>query len=99
MLLYIILYYILCTVSPLGRGKLGDEHADTLIAVNNLVLLLMAQARLPEAEQLLRETLQGCQGAQRHVEAYRIMKVHLSYCLEEKDISMSVYIISRNISI
>ena len=42
------------------RRVLGDEHADTLISINNMGFLLQAQGKLAEAEPYCREALGGC---------------------------------------
>ncbi|CAE7273498.1 klc-2 [Symbiodinium natans] len=41
------------------RSKLGDQHPDTLISINNLAALLEARGRLEEAEPLYREALKA----------------------------------------
>ena len=41
------------------RGELGDDHPDTLSAINNLAYLIEAQGRPSEAEPLYREALEG----------------------------------------
>ena len=38
---------------------LGDDHHDTLISINNMGMLLLAQGKLAEAELYYREALDG----------------------------------------
>ena len=47
-----------------GKAKLGEDHPDTLLSLNNMALLLQAQGRLAEAEPLFREALEKSPGAQ-----------------------------------
>ena len=47
-----------------GKAKLGEDHVDTLISLNNLAALLKAQGHPAEAELLYREALEKSAGAQ-----------------------------------
>ena len=47
-----------------GKAKLGEDHPDTLLSLNNMALLLQAQGRLAEAEPLFRQALEKSPGAQ-----------------------------------
>ena len=51
-------------VSPCpGQAKLGEDHPETLVSLNNLAALLQALERLAEAEPLYREALEKSPGA------------------------------------
>ena len=52
-----------CLPCP-GKAKLGEDHPDTLVSLNNMALLLKAQGRLADAEPLFREALEKSPGAQ-----------------------------------
>ena len=47
-----------------GKAKQGEDHPQTLNALNNLAMVLKAQGHLAEAEPLLREALEKSPGAQ-----------------------------------
>ena len=47
-----------------GKAKLGEDHPNTLTALNNLAMVLTVQGLLAEAEPLLREVLEKSPGAQ-----------------------------------
>ena len=47
-----------------GKAKLGEDHPDTLLSLNNMALLLKAQGRLAESEPLFREFLEKSPGTQ-----------------------------------
>ena len=47
-----------------GKAKLGEDHPDTLLSLNNLAAVLKAQGHLAEAEPLYREALEKGPGAQ-----------------------------------
>ena len=56
----------LCNPSALpcpGKAKLGEDHPDTLVSLNNMAFLLQAQGHLAEAEPLYREALEKSPGA------------------------------------
>ena len=42
---------------------LGEDHPDTLAAINNLGLLLQAQGKLAEADALFTEAIRSCRRA------------------------------------
>jgi len=44
------------------RRVLGDEHPDTLISINNMGFLLLAEGKLTEAEPFYREALETSRG-------------------------------------
>ena len=47
-----------------GKAKLGEDHPDTLVSLNNMALLLKDQGRLAESEPLFREALEKSPGTQ-----------------------------------
>ena len=57
----------LCSLPVLscgGKARLGEDHPDVLISLNNLAVLLHDQGRLAEAEPLYCEALEKSSGAQ-----------------------------------
>ena len=48
----------------LGKAKLGEDHPETLVSLNNLAFLFKAQGQLAKAEPLYREALKKSPGAQ-----------------------------------